>query len=137
VTRAFALLVVVLPLLASCGGGDSPAGSPTGEGDATAPATGGPITANDTGETFTLALGAETSLRLSSEYVWEEPAVDGDAVELSPVDYIQDPGFSEWLVRGARPGTATISSLGEPACDGEHGCPDEAVRFQVTITVAG
>jgi hypothetical protein len=137
VTRAFALFVVVLSLVASCGGGDSPAGSPTGEGGAPAPETGRAITANDSGETFTLAPGAETSLRLSSEYVWEEPALDGDAVELSPVDYIQDPGFSEWLVRGARPGTVTISSLCEPACDGEHGCPDEAVRFQVTITVAG
>jgi hypothetical protein len=136
VNRVLALLVVVLPLIAACGGGDSSPGSTTGEDAAPAPETGGAITAADTGESFTLALGDETSLRLSSEYVWEEPAVDGEAVELSPVDYFQDPGFSEWLVRAARRGTVAISSLGTPACEGEHGCPDEPARFQVTITVA-
>ena len=81
--------------------------------------------------------GGQTSLSLSSEYVWDEPVVEGDAVELGRVDYLQDPGFSEWTVGGVRPGTAAISSLGTPACDGEHGCPDEPVRFRVTITVAG
>jgi hypothetical protein len=96
------------------------------------------INAADSGWTFELLLAAsaETSLRLSSEYSWEEPAVSGDAVELSPVDYLQDPGFSEWLVRAVRPGSATISSAGTPACAGQHGCPDEPISFRVTITVA-
>ena len=134
--RVLALLVVALPLLAACGGDDSSPGSTTGEDAAPPPETGGAITAADTGETFTLLPGDETSLRLSSEYSWEEPEVDGEAVELSPVEYLQDPGFSEWVVRGTRPGTATISSLGTPACEGEHGCPDEPARFHVTITVA-
>ena len=129
-TRLFPLVIVAL---AACGGGDLPSGSDTG--GAPPPETGAAITAADSGETFSLAPGAEASLRLSSEYVWSEPVVEGDAIELSPVDYFQDPGFSEWLVRAVRPGTATISSLGEPACEGEHGCPDEPVRFQVTIAV--
>lgn len=128
-TRLVPLVVLVLM---ACGG-------ESGEGRTGAQETGpgpGAITAADSGETFALAPGAETSLRLSSEYVWSEPVLEGDQVELSRVDYLQDPGFSEWLVRGVRPGTATVSSVGTPACAGQHGCPDEAVRFQVTITVA-
>lgn len=121
--------LVVLALVA-CGGGEDPV---SGDGASEAPES---ITADASGETFMLAPGAETSLRLSSEYVWDEPVVSGDAVELSPVAYLQDPGFSEWLVRAVGTGSATISSLGTPACAGQHDCPDEQFRFQVTITVA-
>jgi hypothetical protein len=128
VTRVVPLVVLAL---AACGGD----GSPVADDEPSAPAPAA-INAADSGKEFELALGAETSLRLSSEYSWEEPEVSGDAVELSPVDYLQDPGFREWLVRGVRPGTATISSEGTPACAGEHGCPDEPIEFQVTITVA-
>jgi hypothetical protein len=128
VLRVLPLLVVAL---AACGGesGGGPGSGPTEAPEA--------ITARDSGRTFTLAPGEEVSLRLSSEYGWSEPAVDGGAVELSPVDYVQDPGFSEWLVQATEAGTATISSLGDPACEGEHGCPDEPFRFQVRIAVTG
>jgi hypothetical protein len=95
----------------------------------------GTITEADAGESFTLSVGTETILRLSSEYTWSEPAVRGDAVELTRVDYIQDPGFSEWLVRGLQPGMTTIAAEGTPACAGQEGCADEPLRFQVTITV--
>jgi hypothetical protein len=125
VLRLLPLLVI---LLAACGeSGTGAGGDPTQAPDA--------ITAPDSGATFELAPGMETSLRLSSEYDWSEPVVEGAAVVLTPVDYFQDPGFSEWLVRAARAGTATISSVGEPACQGEHGCPDEPFRFQVRITI--
>jgi hypothetical protein len=135
--RSAVVLLLVLPVIAACGGGDEPAAEQTASGpEAPVPETGDAITAEDSGGEFALAPGGETSLRLSSEYLWSEPVVEGDAIELSPVDYLQDPGFTEWLVHGLRPGAATISSLGEPACEGEHGCPDEPVRFQVTITVA-
>jgi hypothetical protein len=126
VTRIVPLLVVAL---VACGGENPVAGD-----GATEPPDA--ITAADSGETYTLAPGDETSLRLSGEYEWDEPAVSGDAVELSPVDYFQDPGFSEWLVRAARSGSATISSAGTPVCAGQHGCPDEPISFRVTITVA-
>ena len=136
--RVLPLLLVVLAATAGCGGSDAPAPADTGsdapEADAEA---GGAITANDSGGSFTLAAGGETSLRLSSDYAWEEPVVEGTAVELSRVDYLQDPGYAEWLVRGVSPGTATISALGTPACAGEDGCPDEPLRFRVTITVSG
>ena len=129
------LIPLLVLALAACGGDGAGSSEPdTGTAPADAPDA---ITAADSGESFALAAGAEVSLRLTSEYLWGEPVVEGDAVELARVDYLQDPGFSEWVVRGARPGTATISSLGEPACAGQHGCPDESARFRVTITVAG
>jgi hypothetical protein len=137
VLRAVSVLLVLLVAAAGCGGEDAPSPGDTGTeaGDAPQAEAGDAIVATDSGSSFTLPLGGETSLRLSSEYLWEDPVVEGGAVRLSPVDYLQDPGFREWLVQGAAPGTATISSLGTPACDGEHGCPDEPVRFRVTITV--
>ncbi len=134
--RVLAFLLLLLPALTGCGGSDAPPPAET-ESEAPQAEAGDAITASDSGRSFTLAVGGQTSLRLSSEYVWDEPVVEGDAVELGRVDYLQDPGFSEWTVGGVRPGTAAISSLGTPACDGEHGCPDEPVRFRVTITVAG
>jgi hypothetical protein len=131
VLRVVPLLVLAL---AACGGdGSSPPETDTGSAPAEAPEA---ITAEDSGRSLTVRTGAEVPLRLSSEYVWDEPTVEGDAVELQRVDYLQDPGFSEWIVLGVRPGTAAISSLGEPACAGQDGCPDEPVRFRVTITVA-
>jgi len=134
VSRAIPVLALLL-LLGACGGESNEVPADVRE---TQPGLIDPeaITDSDSGGTFTLAAGTETSLRLSSEYVWDEPVVDGDAVELGRVDYLQDPGFSEWLVQAERPGTATISALGEPACAGEDGCPDTPLRFQVTITVA-
>jgi hypothetical protein len=134
--RALAFLLVLLPALAACGADEPAPGGATGTA-APRRAAGDAITAESSGEAFPLAAGAEPSLRLSGEYLWEEPVVEGGAVRLSRVDYVQDPGFSEWLVTALEPGTATISALGTPACEGEHGCPDEPVRFRVTITVAG
>jgi hypothetical protein len=83
------------------------------------------ITARDHGKTFTLAPGAGTSLRLSGDYDWSEPAVAGDAVALARVDYFQDPGFSEWAIEAVSAGTATIAARGTPT-----------LRFQVKIVVA-
>jgi predicted secreted protein len=136
VLRVVPLLAVLLAASAACGGSDASTPPEGGGPDAPQAEAGDAITEADAGRSLTLAEGAETSLQLSSEYVWTDPVLEGAAVELSPVDYLQDPGFSEWLVHAVGPGTATISSLGEPACAGEDGCPDEPLRFQVTITVA-
>jgi hypothetical protein len=93
------------------------------------------ITELASGESFALALASETRLRLSGKYEWSEPTVRGDALELTRVDYLQDPGFSEWTVLAVRAGTATISAQGTPACAGQ-GCPDAPLSFQVELTVA-
>jgi predicted secreted protein len=130
------LCVIALAVLAGGCGEEAPR---EGGAEKTAPAPRAAprtITEVDSGESFTLSRGSETRLRLSGDYVWSEPTVRGDAVELTRVDYLQDPGFSEWTIVAARPGTATIAARGTPDCAGEARCPDEPLRFQTEITVA-
>ncbi|MGH3022046.1 MAG: hypothetical protein ACRDNI_00185 [Gaiellaceae bacterium] len=125
---------IVPTLLAACGE-DAPVGEEQGESappQQEAPAT---ITEADSGAEIRLPVGGETSLRLTSEYSWSQPTVRGESVTLTPVDYIQDPGFSEWIVTGKSPGEAVVAATGEPACAGQEGCDDAPREFQVTITV--
>ena len=130
-TRPALCVLALLALLAEgCGEQAARQREPAGAAPAPAPQT---ITDADSGESFTLAAGAETSLRLSGDYQWSEPAVSGDAVRLARVDYFQDPGFSEWTVQAVSAGTATIAARGTAAC---AGCPDTPLRFQVRIVVA-
>ena len=109
-----------------------------GTGETAPPARAAPqtITEGNSGESFTLASGSETHLRLSGKYAWSEPTVRGDAVQLTRVDYFRDPGFSEWMVRAVQQGTTSIGARGTPDCAGQAGCPDEPLRFQLEITVA-
>ena len=93
------------------------------------------ITEVDNGASFTLSPGSGTSLRLSGQYVWSEPTLRGDAVELARVDYFQDPGFSEWAVLAVRPGRATIAAHGDPQCAGQEPRPDRRLHFEIEITV--
>jgi predicted secreted protein len=93
------------------------------------------ITEADNGASFTLSPGSGTSLRLSGQYVWSEPTLRGDAVELARVDYFQAPGFSEWAVLAVRPGRATIAARGNPQCADQEPCPDRPLRFEIEITV--
>lgn len=126
---------IVSALLGACGGEDAPVGEGPAESappPQEAPAT---ITEADSGATILLPVGGETSLRLTSEYTWSEPTVRGEAVTLTPVDYIRDPGFSEWIVTAQAPGEAVVAATGEPACAGQEGCDDAPRDFQVTITV--
>jgi hypothetical protein len=133
-TRPIFCVVVLVAVLAE-GCGDEAARERGAE--ATPPPAPAPaprtITERDSGASFTLAQGAETGLRLSGEYTWSEPAVSGDAVQLTRVDYFQDPGFSEWVVQAVSAGTVTIAARGTPAGAGGSGAP---LRFQVKIVVA-
>ena len=141
VVRVAVLALVLLPMLAACAGdeGSSPAEEPSGStsADATPPPRRSPqvLTEADSGATIALPTGGETNLRLSSDWVWEEPVVDGDAVQLAIVNYLQDPGFSEWVVMAVAPGEATITATGTAACAGQDGCADGPQDFQVRITV--
>jgi hypothetical protein len=133
------LVLCAVALLAALAGGCGEEASPEGgTGEAAPPPDAAPqtITEIDSGESFTLSPGSETRLRLSGQYVWSEPTVRGDAVELARVDYFQDPGFSEWTAHAVRPGTATIAASGTPACAGQERCSDQPLRFQIEITVA-
>jgi hypothetical protein len=87
------------------------------------------ITEADSGESFTLATDGRTSLRLSGEYEWTEPSVVGAGLQLTRVDYFQDPGFSEWSVVAVEPGRATISARGTSGSD-------KPLRFRVEFTVS-
>jgi hypothetical protein len=120
-----ALCIVALLAVFADGCGEEAAREPGASPAPTPRAAPRTITEADSGASFTLAPGAETSLRLSSDRTWSEPAVSGDAVELSRVDYFQDPGFSEWTVLAVSAGTASISSRGTPT-----------LQFQVKIVVA-
>lgn len=131
------LALSVVALLSALGGcGDEPS-QEAGSGESAPSPRAAPavVTEADSGGSFLLSLGSETTLRLSGEYVWSEPRTTGGAVELVRVDYLQDPGFSEWVVEAVRPGTATVAATGRPACAGEEGCPEEPARFEVTMTV--
>lgn len=87
------------------------------------------ITEADDGRAISLAVGDEVPLQLDSAWFWDQPSVDGDAVELVQVDYFTDPGFMEWIVTAVRPGDAVVSATGEPNCDDESRCPPTAVRL--------
>jgi predicted secreted protein len=140
VIRELCCAAALVPaLFGACGGEDAPVGE--GAGESTTPALAPDqaprvITEADAGSTVMLPVGGETSLRLSSDYVWNEPAVRGEAVQLARVDYIQDPGFSEWVVTAVAPGKATILAAGEPACSGQEGCDSTALVVRVTISVS-
>jgi hypothetical protein len=137
--RELCCAAAIVPALFSACGEDAPVGEGGGESTTPAPPPKQApqvITEEDGGATVTLPVGGETNLRLSSEYVWGEPAVRGEAVRLTRVDYLQDPGFSEWVVMAVAPGKATIVAAGEPACSGQEGCDDTALVVEVTITVA-
>ena len=138
VVRVAVLVLVLLPL-AACGGDEAsgPAEEPSPSTSEPAPPRQSPqvLTEADSGAAVALPTGGETSLRLSSDWVWSEPVVDGDAVSLAVVNYIQDPGFSEWVVMAVEPGEATITSSGRAACAGQDGCAVGPQDFQVRITV--
>jgi hypothetical protein len=135
VTRLVLCVVVLLAVLADGCGEEASREGGAGETAPSPRAAPPTITEVDSGKSFTLSLGSETHLRLSGAYVWSAPTVRGDAVELARVDYFRDPGFSEWTVVAAQPGTATIAARGTPACAGQERCPDEPLRFQMEITV--
>lgn len=134
-----AVLALLLVPLAACSEDEAsgPVEEPSPSTSEPAPPRQSPqvLTQADSGAAVALPIGGETSLRLSSDWVWSEPVVDGDAVSLAVVNYIQDPGFSEWVVTAVEPGEATIASSGTAACAGQDGCAVGPQDFQVRITV--
>jgi predicted secreted protein len=70
------------------------------------------ITEADNGRTFRMSIGATAFLRLTSgQRLWDEPHVEGDAIELTPVYYETDPGYQEWAIQGRSAGTARIHAI--------------------------
>ncbi|MGH3037103.1 MAG: hypothetical protein ACRDMU_07960 [Gaiellaceae bacterium] len=136
--RELCCAVAIVPALFGACGEDASVGEGGGESTAPAPPPKQApqvITEEDDGSTVMLPVGGETNLRLPSEYVWGEPVVRGEAVQVARVDYLQDPGFSEWVVTAVAPGKATLLAAGEPACSGQEGCDETALVVEVTIAV--
>ncbi|WP_380169262.1 hypothetical protein [Jannaschia sp. R86511] len=111
---------------------DTPGTTP-GTAPGTAP-TGAVLTEQDSGAQVALTVGEERTLRLGSAWSWSEPVVAGDAVVLTPVDYLVDPGYVEWLVSGAATGSATLEATGEPVCGDTTVCPPTTVTLEVEVT---
>ena len=93
---------------------------------------GRPITQADSGKAFRVKRGGTMSLRLSNRWVWSTPRASTKGVELTPVEYLIDPGFREWLIHGRTRGTLSIRAYGKPNCTN---CTRAARQFRVTITV--
>lgn len=109
-------------------------GSPTESNDMSQSPAPSVLTDEDDGRSVVLPLGSELSLRLDSAWVWDEPAVQDDAVALARVDYLVDPGFMEWIVTAQREGTAAVTVTGEPNCNDISKCPSRAISFTIHVT---
>ena len=91
-----------------------------------------PITQADSGKTFRLGRASTATLRLSTRWLWSTPRPSSRAIVLTPVEYLIDPGFSEWRIDARARGTATVRAYGRPNCDA---CTLAARRFRITIVV--
>ena len=91
-----------------------------------------PITQAASGKTVHVAKGEDAILRLSNRWHWSEPRVSSSAVELTPVEYLVDPGFREWTIEARKRGRVTIRSLGRPSCSA---CALATRKFVLTVVV--
>ena len=95
-------------------------------------ATGPPITQAASGKTFHLAKDESMTLRLANRWRWSEPHASSSAVELTPVEYLVNPGFREWSIDARHVGRTTIRSTGTVDCTP---CTPAARRFAVAVVV--
>jgi predicted secreted protein len=116
-------------------GGTSPSAS-SGPGDVDPAATTelAVLTEADDASHVELPVGTELPIRLSSEWAWEQPVLEGAVGEVSPVDHFADPGYQEWLLTTTSAGEATVTAVGAPNCADEAECPERTVTIHVTVT---
>lgn len=94
------------------------------------------VTELDDGSLYTLGTDQTAALRLTTEdWSWSTPTADGGSIELVPVDYLVDPGFTEWSVEPRSPGETTVTIAGEQVCDDDAGCSTRTVT--ITFRVGG
>lgn len=95
------------------------------------------LTLADSGKTVSLAIGESVSVRLGGPWLWRGPVVDGGAIDVVQVNFLVDPGYSEWSVRGARTGRATLQIYGEAYCptQGDTVCILGPKLFMLTFVV--
>ena len=90
------------------------------------------VTEIDSGRCLRLVMGQTAELRLKGTYRWSTAQASGEAVELVPIEFLRDPGYSAWEVRAVRPGTSAISTSGTCAVTG---CAKPTLAFKLTIAV--
>jgi hypothetical protein len=83
-----------------------------------------------------LAVGESVSIRLGGPWLWRGPIVDGDAVIVAPVDFLIDPGYSQWAVQAVRAGRATVRINGEVDCPPGAMCIVGPKTFVLTFDVS-
>ena len=89
------------------------------------------ITQAQSGKTYRVVRGRELTLRLPGRWNWSQPRTGSVAVELTPVEYFVDPGYSEWRIATLRRGVATIRSVGTSRSSGGSATR----RFFVTLRI--
>ena len=132
------VLLLAMVAVAACAPDSPPAEEPTPvPGTPPPPPQTGEVllTEADDGARITVGPDAVVRLRLDSAYVWEEPRLEGDSVELVPVDYIQDPGFREWELHPRAPGTTVVAAAGD--CAPGADCPEDRLHVGFTVTIEG
>ncbi|HXN05020.1 MAG TPA: hypothetical protein VN895_09335 [Candidatus Acidoferrum sp.] len=90
------------------------------------------VTEIDGGRCLKLVVGRTAELRLTGTYRWNTPQFSGNAVEVIPIAFLRDPGYSAWEVRAMRSGTLAISASG--TCVATD-CATPTLAFSVTIAV--
>lgn len=149
----------MLLVLGACADGAGPGTrpSPTSGGSAAAPSTGtaapsrppstGPtgrpggaarpapavLTEADDGAVLELPVGQEVALRLSSQWSWTSPQVDGGDLDVVPVDHLVDPGYQEWSLSASTPGRVVLRADGTPACGDDAACPARALTLTLAV----
>jgi hypothetical protein len=91
-----------------------------------------PITQAQSGKTYHLSKSGTATLHLSERWAWSTPAVSSRVVGLTQFQYLVDPGYTGWTVSPRTRGTATITSLGKPAC---ANCGLAVRHFRVKMVV--
>jgi len=85
------------------------------------------------GAVLVVQVGEERTLQLDSTWAWDIPVLDGPGLELTPVDYLLDPGYFEWIVTAVEPGTVHLTAVGSPNCDDAARCPPTEVAMTFAV----
>jgi len=67
---------------------------------------------------------------------WSNPEVSSDAVTITQVTFVRDPGYQEWRIGATGHGQAVVKATGSPNCGPGQVCPMYVILFSVTIIVA-
>jgi hypothetical protein len=139
-TRRLAAVLLILGALQACGdtepdpveqASQTPSPSPS-----STPTPIDILRIGDNGAEVALQVGGTATVFLPASYTWEEPVVDGDAVTIS--EDISDEGSPSrsWTVTAQRPGTASVTLTGSPACRSETpSCAAPDMSWTATFTV--